>query len=396
MKYGYFDNIHDATRKRDYSDMVAEMRELAAFCDEAEFETFWLPEHHFSVWGREMLGNPILMGADLAARTTRIRIGLSAVIITLWHPLRAAEDLSLLDHLTGGRLEIAVGRGNYGLETSNLNPAADPNNPAGNLKVFLESLAVIKKAMSEDKFSHNGELFQFPAPGFSADKAHSVNDPDYVDPATGELAKLSIFPRPKQKPMPPMWQVISEAIDAIRFAASDDMGVIMWRPSVKELQHRLQVYKEAYEAARGQTIPLGARTAIVRDTFVAESEREARRLIEEPMMSAFNFANWRGPRIFLDPGETLDPETEAALKKKLTYDFVRPRALLIGSPDEVVEQLVELHLETKVEQVIFKSSWPGVDHADTMRSMKLLVEDVLPKVRARVAERDRTAAIAAE
>ena len=70
--------------------------------------------------------------------------------------------------------------------------------------------------------------------------------------------------------------------------------------------------------------------------------------------------------------------------------------LLIGSPNEVVEQLVVLHLETKVEQVIFKSSWPGVDHADTMRSMKLLVEDVLPKVRARVAERDRTAAIAAE
>ena len=112
--------------------------------------------------------------------------------------------------------------------------------------------------------------------------------------------------------------------------------------------------------------------------------------------SAFNFANWRGPRIFLDPAETLDQDTDAALKKKLTYDFVRPRALLIGSPDEVVEQLVELHVETNVEQVIFKSSWPGVDHADTMRSMKLLVEDVLPKVRTRVAERRKAAAIAAE
>ena len=169
----------------------------------------------------------------------------------------------------------------------------------------------------------------------------------------------------------------------------------MWRPSVKELRERLRVYKEAYEAATGKTIPFGARTAIVRDTFVAESEAEARRIVEEPMMSAFNFANWRGPRIFLEPGETLDPETDAALKKKLTYDFVRPRALLIGSPDEVVEQLVELHLETNIEQVIFKSSWPGVDHRDTMRSMKLLVEEVLPKVQARVSAL-RTAAVAAE
>jgi alkanesulfonate monooxygenase SsuD/methylene tetrahydromethanopterin reductase-like flavin-dependent oxidoreductase (luciferase family) len=230
LKYGYFANIHDVTRQRDYSEMVAEMRELAVFCDDAGFETFWIPEHHFSVWGREMLGNPILMGADLAARTRQIRIGLSAVIITLWHPLRVAEDLALLDHLTGGRLEVAVGRGNYGLETSNLNPAADPNNPAGNLKVFLEALAVIKKAMGEEKFSYKGELFQFPAPGFRADRAHSVNDPAYVDAATGELAKLTVFPRPKQKPMPPMWQVISEAIEGIRFAAADGMGVIMWRP----------------------------------------------------------------------------------------------------------------------------------------------------------------------
>jgi alkanesulfonate monooxygenase SsuD/methylene tetrahydromethanopterin reductase-like flavin-dependent oxidoreductase (luciferase family) len=134
----------------------------------------------------------------------------------------------------------------------------------------------------------------------------------------------------------------------------------------------------------------------VRDTFVADSEAEARRIIEEPMMSAFNFANWRGPRIFLDPGETLDPDVDAALKKKLTYDFVRPRALLIGSPDDVAEQLAELHLETNVEQVIFKSSWPGVDHEHTMRSMKLLVEDVLPKVRAHVSARGRTAAVAAE
>ena len=396
MKYGYFDNIHDVTRQRDYGEMVAEMRDLAVFCDEAGFETFWIPEHHFSVWGREMLGNPILMGADLAARTKRIRIGLSAVIITLWHPLRVAEDLALIDHLAGGRLEVAVGRGNYGLETSNLNPAADPNNPAGNLKVFLEALTVIKKALSDDKFSHKGELFQFPAPGFSADRAHSVNDPDYADPATGELAKLTVFPRPRQKPMPPMWQVISEAIEGIRFAAADGMGVIMWRPSIKELRQRLRIYKEAYEAARGEPIPFGARTAIVRDTFVADSEAEARRLIEEPMMSAFNFANWRGPRIFLDPGETLDAETEAALKKRLTYDFVKPRALLIGSVDEVVEQLVELHLETNVEQVIFKSDWPGLEHRHTMRSMRLLVEQVLPKVRARLAARDRTAAVAAE
>ena len=142
MKFGLFANIHDPTRSRDYSAMVNEMREVAAFLDDAGFDMIWLPEHHFSVWGREMMGNPLLMAADLAARTKRIRIGLGAAIITFWHPLRLAEDIAMLDHLSGGRLEFGVGRGNYGLEAQNLNPLADPNNPAMNLKVFSEALGV--------------------------------------------------------------------------------------------------------------------------------------------------------------------------------------------------------------------------------------------------------------
>ena len=59
----------------------------------------WLPEHHFSVWGRELMGNPLLVAADLAARTKRIRIALGAAIITFWHPLRlvvAGRDKDVL------------------------------------------------------------------------------------------------------------------------------------------------------------------------------------------------------------------------------------------------------------------------------------------------------------
>ena len=130
-------------------------------------DIYWIPEHHFSIWGRELLGNPLLMAADLAARTKKIRIGLGAAIITFWHPLRLAEDLALLDHLTGGRLEVGVGRGNYGLEAANLNPLADPNKPAMNLKVFLETLGVLRAALTEDRFSYKGDIYQFPAPGFA-------------------------------------------------------------------------------------------------------------------------------------------------------------------------------------------------------------------------------------
>ena len=378
MQYGYFANIHDPTQARDYGEMITEVRQLAQVCEAAGFATFWLPEHHFSVWGRELLGNPLMMAADIAARTERIRIGLAAAIITFWHPLRLAEDLALLDQLSGGRLEIGVGRGNYGLEASNLNPAADPNNRAGNVKVFLETLEVVRKALSEDRFAHCGDLFAFPAPGFRADKAHTVKDRNYIDPATGELVRLTTYPRPKQRPMPPLWQVVSEDYESIRFCARNDMGIIMWRPTTKEVRRRLAVYKEAWEPEAGRAMA-APRAALVRDTFVAESVSEARRIAGRAVMDALNFANWRGARIFLDPDERLTADEEARLGKELTFDFVNERALLFGSPDDVLAKLIALHEETGISQIIFKSCWPGLPHEHTLRSLELLTHEVLPR-----------------
>lgn len=394
MKYGYFANIHDPTQARDYGDMIAEVRTLAQVCDRAGFETFWLPEHHFSVWGRELLGNPLMMAADIAARTERIRVGLAAAIITFWHPLRLAEDLALLDQLAGGRLEIGVGRGNYGLEASNLNPAADPNNRSANVKVFLETLEVVRKALTDDRFAHRGDLFAFPAPGFGADKAHTVKDPAYVDPATGELIHLTTYPRPKQRPMPPLWQVVSEDYESIRFCARNDMGIIMWRPTVKETRRRLDAYKEAWETTTGRTMTVAPRAALVRDTFVAESAGEARGIAGKAVMDALNFANWRGARIFLDPDESLAADEEARLGKELTFDFVNERALLFGSPDEVLAKLITLYEETGINQVIFKSCWPGLPHEHTLRSMEMLTQEVLPRFRRHLvkANASRTAA----
>ena len=384
MKFGYFQNIHDITLKRDYEVLLNEMREVAAICDDGGIHCFWLPEHHFSIWGRELMPNPVLMAADIGARTKNMRIGLAAAIITFWHPLRLSEDICLLDNLIGGRLELAVGRGNYGLEALNLNPAADPNNPEGNFKVFKETFHILKAAMTNDRFSHKGDLYTYPAPGFKVDTAHTIDDPDYIDPETGELIKISIYPRPKQVPYPPLWQVVSASPLSLQFAAENDMGIIMWRHTVKYLKNRLSMYQDFASKAAGREVPFGARTAILRDTFVSESEAEARRIAGDAVMGSLNFSNWRGPSIYLDPDEKLDQELEASLKDDLTFDFVNQRSLLFGSPEQVVDKLMELWEETHIEQVAFKCSWPGFAHEHTIRSMKLLTEEVIPEVNRRV------------
>lgn len=384
MKFGYFDNLYDVTLKRDYQDLLGEMRELAILCDRGGFSHFWLPEHHFSLWGRELLPNPLLVAADLAARTEKMRIGLAAAIITFWHPLRLAEDVALLDQLTGGRLDVAVGRGNYGLEALNLNPAADPNDPDGNFKVFTETFEIMRAALTNDRFAHEGELYRFPAPGFTVDRAHTIDDPDYIDKDTGELTKLSVYPKPMQKPHPPFWQVVSASPMSLRYAAENDMGIIMWRHPVKFLKERLAMYQEYASEAAGHEIPFGARTAIMRDAFCAENEKEARRVAQAAVMGSLNFSNWRGPSVYLEPNEALDPALEASLRKELTYDFVSERSLLFGSPESIVDKLMELWEETHIEEVAFKCGWPGLEHEHTMRSMRLIVDEVIPEVHRRI------------
>lgn len=392
MRFGLFHNLHDLTKQREYGDLLNELRELAAICDDTDFDVFWMPEHHFSIWGRELLPNPLMAAVDLAARTKRIRIGLAAAIVTFWHPLRAAEDIALLDQLTGGRVEIGFGRGNYGLEASNLNPEANPNDQAKNKQVFDEAVSVIQAALTQERFAFKGEFYQFPAPGFRADRAHTVDDPDYVDPQTGELVKLSIFPRAKQRPLP-MWEVVN-SLDSIQHAAGKDMGIVMWRPPVAALRERLRVYRDALRAATGKELPLGARTAVMRDTFVADTEEEALRIAGGPMLDSLNFSNWRGPSVYLNPGEELPAEQEAALRKRLTYDFVRDRSVYFGPPEKIVQQILHLHRETGIEGVVFKTSWSGLPHAAARESVRRLGTEVIPAVRA--ALRDEVRAVAAE
>ncbi len=376
MRFGLFQIPHDLSGQRDYGAIVGEMRELARACDAGGFDVFWIPEHHFSIWGRELSPNPILLAADLAARTRRIRLGLAAAIITFWHPLRLAEDIATLDHLADGRLEVGVGRGNYGLEALNLNPVADPSNPQENFNVFDETLQILKQALGKERFSHSGRYYRYPAPGFFADRAHTVDDPRFVDARSGEMTRIATFPRPRQKPHPPLWVVVNSEL-SVRHAAENDCGIIMWRQPDAMLRQRL----EAYASSHPRSVADGARCAVMRDTFVAASEAEARDIAGEAALSAMNFSNWRGPSIYLEPGEELEAERHAELARELTYEFVRDRALFFGSVDDVVEKAVVLHRETGIGHLVFKCGWPGLEHRHTLKCVERLRDDVIPRVK---------------
>ena len=149
MRFGYFLNSNNLGLRKTFTQVLNEGREIAQYCDQHGWHSIWTTEHHFGHEGLEVCPNPVLMCADLAAHTERLRIGQAASIITFRHPLQVAEDVAMLDHMSGGRVEFGVGRGIYPRETLNMNPIADVRNPAVNRELFAEGLEVIRRAWTE-------------------------------------------------------------------------------------------------------------------------------------------------------------------------------------------------------------------------------------------------------
>ena len=165
MKFGYFCNTTNWTHKP-YHELLDETREITEYCDQNKWDSIWYTEHHFNHEGMESCTNPLMMGADAAARTHQIRIGQACNVITFHNPIQMAEDVALLDQLSKGRVEVGIGRGIYGREAVNLNIEADMKDQAKNFRLFEETLTILKKAWKEKFFDHKGEFYTYPSPDY--------------------------------------------------------------------------------------------------------------------------------------------------------------------------------------------------------------------------------------
>ena len=379
MKIGYFCNTTN-WKKKPYTQILDEAREIAVYCDKNNWDTIWFTEHHLNHEGMESCANPLMMGTDIAARTKNIRIGQAANIITFHNPLRLAEDIATLDQLSKGRVEVGIGRGVYGREAIHMNIEADLKDQSKNKKLFEETLTIMRKAWTEKFFSHQGKFYTYPAPDFVWQHDMSPPSEDFMDLKTNKLKKISIVPQPYQKPHPSIWQVV-DSTESIEWAAKNGINCIMWIPTVKTLKKRFEIYKNAKSEAEKKDAPMGEGISLVRDMFVAETMEDAQKLAGEHMVNYMKWVcHWRGLDNHMDPGEEL-PQTKGKLDL-LNYDFLHKRNMLFGTPDYVIEKIKELQSELNLQNLLVWSSMPGVKHEDAMRSIKLFNNVVIPKIKA--------------
>jgi len=377
MKIGYFCNITN-WKKKPYKQILDEARDIAMYCDKKNWDSIWFTEHHFNHEGMEACPNPLMMCADIAARTKQIRLGQACNVITFWNPIRLAEDIATLDHLSNGRVEVGIGRGVYGREAIHMNVEADLKDQAKNKRLFQETLAIMKKAWTEEFFDHKGEFYTYPSPNFVWQHDMSPPNADFVDLETNKIKKISVIPQPHQRPHPPIWQVV-DSTGSIEWAAKNGINCIMWIPTVKTLKKRFEIYKNSKSESENRDVPMGEGICLVRDMFVAETMEEAKKLAGKHMVDYMRWVcHWRGLGNHTDPGEEL-PETKNKLDL-LNYEFLHKRNMLFGTPDYIIEKIKELQSELSLKNLLVWSNFPGVKHEDAMKSIKLFNEEVVPKI----------------
>jgi len=374
MKFGFFTTLSDPGNPRGFTRIVEDLREQVVLADQGGFDAVWLAEHHFGPEGMGNIPNPLMFALDLAHRTRRVRFGTCAVILPWWHPLRVAEDIATLDHMVGGRLDIAFGRGIWPREGPNFHPAANPKNSEVNLALFREGLEVVRKAWTEEFFSHKGEFYTFPAPETRWNHPMYPPDPRWRD---GDVVtKLNVTPKPFQRPYPPLWQVCSSP-SSIEFSAKNGLMPMLWQPPATGVRYFRDMYQRIRSEAEGKPFDMGGKLAVLRQIYVAPTMEQARAEGEKATAFVFLYNNpFRGLAMFMNPGEQPTPDM------KMGFDFLQERGnTIVGSPDYVVERLQELREIGGCDYVMPDMAQPYLSQKQILASIELFATKVMPKLR---------------
>ncbi len=351
--------------------LIDNVRQQTILAEELGFEAMWLGEHHFGPYGVGDVPNPILLGADLAARTSRIRIGQMANIAPWWHPIRLAEDIAILDNMTRGRVEVGFGRGVWPYEGPQFHPNADPRKDAENRELFREMVEIARGIWTNEYFSYQGTNYTFPVEGTEFSHPLYPPNPEWQD---GErVTRRRVPPRPSQPPPPPLWMTVSTD-RSVSTAAELGLKACYWQPPALRIRERMELYAQVRTEREGRPFALGEDQAVMRSTYVASSMEEARRDAEEGIMSAFIFNDpFRGRQVFTNPDEVLDDDV------KLDWDFLEPRSLLVGSPDDVAAKIEELRDVCHLDYLLVEFSHMGMPLAKSLQNLEMFATEVMPR-----------------
>ncbi len=363
-----------------YQRMLAELKEQAQLADELGYDSISFTEHHFHVEGFEISNNPVLLDLFIALNTKRIRVGQLGIVLPAHNPLRVAEDIAMLDHMTGGRANAGFARGYqrrwvdvmaqqlHGIH--GVTPGMHDEIDQTNRDAFEEHFQIVKRAWTEDMLEYSGKFWQIPPAGTPWEIEATRQWGAGID-ESGIVRQIGVVPKPLQKPHPPLFQPFASSESTIRWCARENVTAIL-PPMFLGMQNQLyEVYQDEANNV-GRKLQPGEGLGVLRDVVVADTDEEALELWRQT--GAFCGAAWFAPfgfwRGYTEPGRA----------DMLTPPELMERGLiLVGTPDTVSKQVERMLAGTPVRW-LFAWTYNGLmPHDKIMRSLELFATKVLPR-----------------
>jgi alkanesulfonate monooxygenase SsuD/methylene tetrahydromethanopterin reductase-like flavin-dependent oxidoreductase (luciferase family) len=294
MKVGVLQFFGWADRRIPLESVYERAIERFQIMDATSYDAVWLAEHHFS--GYSVCPSVHMMATHAAAKTRRLRIGTAVSLAPFYHPLRLAEEVALLDMLSGGRVNWGAGRGFSRIEFDAFGVPIEESAAR-----FRECVEVVLSAWTHDKVTHHGEYFHVEA--------------------------VEVLPKPLQQPHPPTWMAATSE-GAIDWAASRGFSILMDPHCTHaELGAKRARYRDRLAAAghsdAGRDIPM-ARLIALADN--ADSAREI----------AKRGAQWTVGS-YVGGGKPKDGAPAVDPVERYVNDVI-----LHGEPEAVIDQIARL------------------------------------------------------
>jgi alkanesulfonate monooxygenase SsuD/methylene tetrahydromethanopterin reductase-like flavin-dependent oxidoreductase (luciferase family) len=311
-------------------------------------EVMWLAELHVDP-ERSVLAAPLTIASAIATRTKRMKIGIAVQVLPLCHPLRLAEEVTTVDHISQGRLIMGVGRSGFPRTYE-----AYGISYAESRERFAEVLEIMRRAFTSDRFSFQGQFYHFD--------------------------DVCLMPKPYQSPFP---EIRIAATSPDTYAMIGALGYPIFCATrlgdLSELGPAIAAYREAWSRAGH---PGEGQVFLRVPVYLAETAERAR---AEPEASVMHFYRVLGQRIEQSAvsagARAIENRSGRGQKlQSITYDEVLQHKIIAGTPDMVEERLQGLRAELGLNGILAEMNCGGqIERPRMLTSLQLLCEQVMPR-----------------
>lgn len=382
-----------------YQDMLEELRQICIAADDLGYDCFSTTEHHFHSEGFEMSVAPLMLYADLANRTKNIKFAPLALVLPSWDPVRCAEEMAVLDHLTKGRFMAGFARGYQdrwvsvlGQKYRAMGTQSDKTvTDARNRQIFNEMFDIVKAAWTEEVLSYKGDFYEVPFPYEDGIKGwppikwtRDRGAPGEVD-SDDVIRAVCVVPKPYQQPHPPIFLAFSLSEGTITWAAEKGAipHIAVAYPS--EFTRLCKTY-QAISAEHGRNFKLGENVGAARTLYIGDTYEDAYKLAEIGVGWQYvtYFGEFGMNEAFRNPGETAPKPLKFKDAQQATTRLAEHQYALIGTVDDVkrqVESLARCHADGELEWLIWQCDQGLVPLDVTLRQIELFATKIMPEFR---------------